>query len=788
MQESEPHSEYTHLCGPNTPRKRAATSEVWSSIKRLKPAHPAYEKSTHICREANCNRLLKLSRSNSKDTTSSWVSTAAVNHMVKYHCTSGVAVEATKRATAAAASKVDQQLDFTLSNSEKTGAKLVSLKKTGSFSVADNAASYISASIKFYCYSSTHVMKSTFSDPLFRGMFKALVYPEEPPVLTDKSLKLWVDAEFEIMLIFVQYMLMQKHQQAHGNRFAQFIHDGGTLDNKMKFQAMAVQFVDPNFACNHVVSIAFSASLSNTNDAVATKVKALFKQRTGLDFEGAVSSMIQDRAALGVADLLDIEEEACLMHDGDKVGKSAIGALTRSNNKIVVNPFPEGTKLVKLIHSVATFFNYEQRREALFVACEKIGNVPHIRAKVDLNTTRVESAHTLLESVLRINSGLRYFMSLPPNKQHEPCPKIDAGQWEEVGEFEALLNCSRIMTHLAQTETGFCGAFRNLIISLTSNALRAPTLKVIDQAAVGISPVLPRVEVRMEDLSPVGKTCRMRAILELERRFCGNTSETIENSPIECSDRLLLSTLLDLRTVHSNHLTAAQRKTAKSLLQDEYVNFSEQCARFLFEAQNPRPSSPATIAATSKSRKKKIDLSHQLASGFIYGHSAWVEYNSTGSDDEASSELMAPDFTFDKKAAKNEFERSFSNWVNLRIDWHELFPTLQVGPLDLVDDLMMVDMGVVYRKFQTMDPDQKKYGFLPLMASCSRGQIGALPAESYCERMLSCANNILTKGNSLLGVEELEKLVVLRMNRYFMEFMRLNYSHVSKQEFNETRV
>ncbi|KAI9336059.1 hypothetical protein BDR26DRAFT_897133 [Obelidium mucronatum] len=111
--------EYTHQCGRNTPRKRAATSEVWSSIKRLKPAHPVYGKLTHIYREANCNCLLKLSRSNLKDTTSSWVSTAAVNHMV--------AVEATKRATAAAASKVDQQLDFTLSNSEKTGAKLVSL-------------------------------------------------------------------------------------------------------------------------------------------------------------------------------------------------------------------------------------------------------------------------------------------------------------------------------------------------------------------------------------------------------------------------------------------------------------------------------------------------------------------------------------------------------------------------------------------------------------------------------------------------------------------------------------
>ena len=49
------------------------------------------------------------------------------------------------------------------------------------------------------------------------------------------------------------------------------------------------------------------------------------------------------------------------------------------------------------------------------------------------------------------------------------------------------------------------------------------------------------------------------------------------------------------------------------------------------------------------------------------------------------------------------------------------------------------------------DTDQRLYGYIPLMASCSYGQIGALNAESFCERVLSCANNVLTEGNSLLS-------------------------------------
>jgi hypothetical protein len=42
----------------------------------------------------------------------------------------------------------------------------------------------------------------------------------------------------------------------------------------------------------------------------------------------------------------------------------------------------------------------------------------------------------------------------------------------------------------------------------------------------------------------------------------------------------------------------------------------------------------------------------------------------------------------------------------------------------------------------------------------------------------------MTDGNTLLGDVELEKLVVLRMNREFMEYMRNKFSHLSQQQFN----
>ena len=46
--------------------------------------------------------------------------------------------------------------------------------------------------------------------------------------------------------------------------------------------------------------------------------------------------------------------------------------------------------------------------------------------------------------------------------------------------------------------------------------------------------------------------------------------------------------------------------------------------------------------------------------------------------------------------------------------------------------------------------------------------------------MISCANNVMDDGNTLLNDEELEQLVVLRMNCEFMQFMRKHYNAEAK--------
>ena len=74
-----------------------------------------------------------------------------------------------------------------------------------------------------------------------------------------------------------------------------------------------------------------------------------------------------------------------------------------------------------------------------------------------------------------------------------------------------------------------------------------------------------------------------------------------------------------------------------------------------------------------------------------------------------------------------------------------------------------------------------KFGHLPKMALASKGMIASLMAASFCERINSCANIVVTKDNSLLSDEaEIDKVVTLRMNRDFMEYMRTYYPEVIK--------
>jgi len=77
---------------------------------------------------------------------------------------------------------------------------------------------------------------------------------------------------------------------------------------------------------------------------------------------------------------LGLDEEVCGMHDGDKIGQSAVGGLIRSKNKVQINPFQEGQELMKKAHKLGTYFSYSNRHAQLMTFRQQIKDQPELNS------------------------------------------------------------------------------------------------------------------------------------------------------------------------------------------------------------------------------------------------------------------------------------------------------------------------------------------------------------------------------------------------------------------------
>ena len=90
----------------------------------------------------------------------------------------------------------------------------------------------------------------------------------------------------------------------------------------------------------------------------------------------------------------------------------------------------------------------------------------------------------------------------------------------------------------------------------------------------------------------------------------------------------------------------------------------------------------------------------------------------------------------------------------------------------LYSDMMGSETLLVHQRKPT------KFGYLPMMTVTT---LGALNAESFCERVLSCLKLVVSDLHVNLKADEIRTFVMLRMNREFMEYMRrLTQTHLCR--------
>ena len=651
------------------------------------------------------------------------------------------------------------------------------------------------AQAHFFLCSKSSIPISMFDNPLFKEMLKAMMpatcQVDKPPLLNKFGALQHATSEFELFKSCLHKELEPMVLESKGNAFCQIIHDGVTLSNKSKHQAFGVQFTNRKFHCNHVVALGFQKVKDSTTDTVSNLGQELVKDRTNFDFKQIIACAVQDSAAKSVAKAWELEVETCDMHDGDKVGASAIGRLVRKDGRGgIVNPFPEGKALEVKLNAQAKHFSAvhknRQRHQEIIGSSNEDQNLPSTMIKQDLCGTRMSSFHGLVRSTLKIKKSLDLYFLTRRNEQGSTVTDfLSTEDWKFALEVEAILNVSKDLVTIAQTESKLNAAYGPVLRNATHKKLIKDSMMVIDIVNWGSTSRSPRKEVDVNDFTESGRRCRERATLECERRFFGHTGEEIMDAEVavakmKLSKREMATLHLDKRTCLQTSVlsTKLEWMEGKYELQSFYIEFYKNMKKHDREKSREGANAMQANVVGQPPSSSMIDMDSDDCDSDL-------DHSKIDDEDESIVEIdEVAQAQIDALEAKQEFKKVIKKWWGWTPDWKNLFPEkkfptktndagIEICEPDPFEDLIDIDMTRLMQYIEQYNSDNANiFGYLPLMCRLSPCQLGALNAQSFVERMNSCANLIVSEKRTRLRHELIEKLVVLRMNRNFVDYCR----------------
>jgi len=290
---------------------------------------------THICKL--CNKIMFCGWIAGRNGSGKgcYNTTPAQNHLTK-HCTAGKVKYLPKITTMLVREKEEKRVRIEKRKGilgYHTPLAPGQLQLSGKASWCEEA---ISTQGNFIVYSKTCMPLSIIHCPHFQEMLTKQVsrsFTGQVPLLSRLSLDRFIDEEYEVMKENIQELFAAVVKDSKLNRFMQLFHDGVTLDNQMKCQAVACQLVHPKWEQNVVLALGFCKVNDSVGETVTDLAQKVVLEMTGFPLSVVCGHGKQDRAALRVAALLGFEKEACDMHDGDKIGRAALGDLVRRDGR-----------------------------------------------------------------------------------------------------------------------------------------------------------------------------------------------------------------------------------------------------------------------------------------------------------------------------------------------------------------------------------------------------------------------------------------------------------------------
>jgi hypothetical protein len=744
------------------------TAAVWAVVLRLSSAHPQYSHGyTHGCTlelddGSLCQEMFTLhERATKRQGPSSdmYSSTQPKRHCDRMHGTHPKwKVNVERKVSEAAAALVKDPAPGPSSLKERSAAgagkkmtQATLLMPMSGISKEQQAANMM----RWVVYSKGAPSLSAPTDPYFKTMLLGL--NANATFCYGDNLKTHILAELHMFVLAVKYLLGEGIADNRGNPFGQVGHDGVTLGDQLQYQSFSLSFLARDWR-KWTLCLAFFRAPSHKALVLGPIFKDNFKQRYGYDLDGVANSSRQDQAAGAVAGEMGFDKEHCGMHVDDKVGQWAIGSLTKSRNKQEVESFPAGVAVTESMRKLAKEFAKSGARRAALRACSKRVEGPDIIPEVDKCGTRVASTHGMFYKNLRLFNSLNAYVSAGQlHKDHKEAQRytvlqVPLQQWKAAAEMEAVLEIVRQVTTYSQSEREGTGAYDLVLTFHLLNSLKAgKPLQVVQlgQPEVRSKPV--RRAVPDNELTATGMECKARALAEAQRR----------HSESSFTDSQLLALVLDFRTKNLSLLSENLKQRAELVARNSYVQYS--LAADKYEA-SLRAASAATAGLESgaepATKKVKIEPGLQPVEEEDDDMGFTLPGEDLSDGEEALAQLSSVEFY------EANFNNEYRRWKHLKVDFTKPPFNMEELPKSYMS---MIDLpvGEYYRDTLVK---QKELGIIPAMA---RLTLGKNRASSFNERINSVAKDVMDPTRTDLGAAMQEALTLLRVNKEFMEYVRL---------------
>ena len=396
----------------------------------------------------------------------------------------------------------------------------------------------------------------------------------------------------------------------------------------------------------------------------------------------------------------------------------------------------------------------------------------------------MNSFWTLLVSLLVQKAALKLVWSTSALKIFKDVEGLDDNDIEPMIEIESILVITRTTTIVGQCEQYFMGAIGVLAKTFCLEMLRHDSVLVLNSKELDKGKMVRDIK-QASGFTTIGQTCKHRAILEAERRWCGNVSDdTLNDEPPIWSNDQKAAAVLDPRVVgqlakYTNDHAACLTHFYEQVFEPEWmsrygtgdagdtepedgVDDSELYATMGFADDGAaREEDAARCVREYRSWMRNwLTLSKR-----VIGEMVKTSLTTTA----AVSTAVAPDADAEAPDAEATAASTSAEAPSASTDGG-VVPALEVPITEKEAELWrLIKFNIAPFMLEAESVAKRghlQYGFLPALA---RRYLGRLQSESYCERVISFLGQVANDRTVAANTETIGNRVVVHMNKAHAE-------------------